>query len=234
MRSSRAPISLRGNHASQMAVAGKADQVALEEVKMAAALAADMASAGTNTNSSSGSSSGGYGNLLGAIQGMVADKASKAELSVLQNLVGGKASADDVALLRAAIDDKASAAELSALFAQFSGRAANSEEIASLDQRMGDVFAELAKIRADMAAMPSGEALVNGPPLSGRDGDQAGLQRMLSVLSREVGTLREGLDTVAHAANVLAVGLDGSVRMSVNGAPTGGLDGRYAEAEGAL
>ncbi|GLC35979.1 hypothetical protein PLESTB_000525600 [Pleodorina starrii] len=221
----------------QVAMAGKADQAALDEVRLTAALAADLASGSNgdlNPNGTSGGG-GGYSNLLGAIQGMVADKANKAELAVLQNQLAGKASAEDMALLRAALEDKASAAELSALMTQLSGRPANSEEIASLDQRMGDVFAELAKIRADMAALPvDALAASGGGAAAARDGgggDTAGLQRVVSALTREVGTLREGLDTVAHAANVMAVGLDAGVRSTSEGA-TGGVEGRYIESEG--
>ncbi|EFJ44837.1 hypothetical protein VOLCADRAFT_106223 [Volvox carteri f. nagariensis] len=225
----------------QIALAGKADQAALDEVKLTAALAADMAAGANGDISANGNGNttggGGYTNLLGAIQGMVADKANKAELSVLQNLLASKASAEDVGLLRAALEDKASAAELTALMAQFSGRPANSEEIASLDQRMGDVFAELAKIRADMAALPvdmlTGAAAAHGAAAARDGGDTAALQRIVTALTREVGTLREGLDTVAHAANVLAVGLDGGVRFSATGAATGGVEGRYSEAGGA-
>ncbi|GIL43429.1 hypothetical protein Vafri_910 [Volvox africanus] len=221
----------------QVAVAGKADQAALDEVKLTAALAADLAAGSNGDLNANGNAAGGggYTNLLGAIQGMVADKANKAELGVLQAQLMNKASAEDVGLLRAALEDKASAAELSALMAQFSGRPANSEEIASLDQRMGDVFAELAKIRADMAALPT-DAFGATAAAAGaaRDvGDQAGLQRIIAALNREVGMLREGLDTVAHAANVLAVGLDAGVRTSATGAATGGVEGRYSEAEGA-
>ncbi|GIL72562.1 hypothetical protein Vretimale_4311 [Volvox reticuliferus] len=223
----------------QVAVAGKADQAALDEVKLTAALAADLAAGSNGDLNANGSTAGGggYTNLLGAIQGMVADKANKAELGVLQTQLMNKASAEDVGLLRAALEDKASAAELSALMAQFSGRPANSEEIASLDQRMGDVFAELAKIRADMSALPTdafGAAAAAAGAATARDvGDQAGLQRIVAALNREVGMLREGLDTVAHAANVLAVGLDAGVRTSATGAATGGVEGRYSEAEGA-
>ncbi|GLI68785.1 hypothetical protein VaNZ11_013278 [Volvox africanus] len=221
----------------QVAVAGKADQAALDEVKLTAALAADLAAGSNGDLNANGNTAGGggYTNLLGAIQGMVADKANKAELGVLQTQLMNKASSEDVGLLRAALEDKASAAELSALMAQYSGRPANSEEIASLDQRMGDVFAELAKIRADMAALPTDTFGATAAAASAaRDvGDQAGLQRIIAALNREVGMLREGLDTVAHAANVLAVGLDAGVRTSATGAATGGVEGRYSEAEGA-
>ncbi|KXZ56431.1 hypothetical protein GPECTOR_1g384 [Gonium pectorale] len=233
----------------QMAVAGKADQAALDEVKVTAALAADLAAgakgdaenSGADGDDGSGKGSGGgggYGNLLGAIQNMVADKATKQELAALQGQVAGKASADDVALLHAALDDKASAAELAALASQLSGRAATADEISSLDQRMGDVFAELAKMRADVAALPSAEALAEaaagGGGASGRvdGGNAAALQRMMTTLSREVGTLREGLDTVAHAANVMAVGLDGTgVRGSVSGLEVRGSESGAAGKE---
>ncbi|GFR41375.1 hypothetical protein Agub_g2058, partial [Astrephomene gubernaculifera] len=219
----------------QMAVAAKADQAALEEVKLTAALAADLASGSTGDADAKGGTSGGYQNLLGAIQGMVADKAGKNELVVLQSQVSSKAAADDVAMLRAALDSKASAAELAALSSQQSLRAANSEEIASLDQRMGDVFAELAKIRADMAALPVDALAAAAAQGSARsDGcDSAGLERVVSALSREVGTLREGLDTVAHAANVLAVGLDSSMYTSSSGISNSGLETRYSDAGGA-
>lgn len=180
---------------------------------------------------------------------MVADRATKAELAALQSQLGGKASAEELAAVRAALDDKASAAELAALgsAAGHAGRGANSEEIASLDARMGDVFAEIAKIRADLAALPPADALAaatvggagaggflsarEGTPNTGADGAAAGggaLARMVSALNREVGSLKEGLDTVAHAANVLAVGLDVATR----GGGAGGVQGRYSESGG--
>ncbi|KAG2499133.1 hypothetical protein HYH03_002716 [Edaphochlamys debaryana] len=243
----------------EVSVAGKADQAALDEVKLLAAIAADVSAAGSGGGdgsggdgaASGGSGGGGFSNLLTAVQGMVADKAGKAELGALQDQVGAKASSEELGLLRAAVDDKANAAELTALVSQLSGRAANADEIASLDQRMGDVFTELAKIRADMAALPA-EALaaagaagamagpggavtgVSVPP--SRDGGADGsLGRMVSALSREVGQLREGLDAVAHAANVLAVGMDGPLRASNPGGPAsaGGVEARYSDAGGA-
>lgn len=232
----------------QLAVAGKAEQSALDEVKLMATLTAGAAAeAGDGTvaevggeGGGSGGGGGGYTNLLGAIQGMVGDKATKAELLVLQGQLAGKATAEEVAALREALEGKAGAAELAVLAGQVLGHAGQ-EALASLDQRMGDVYAELDKIRADLAALPA-EVLAGGAGAGrgasgpeGVSGDAAaGLQRMVSQLSREVGSLREGLDTVSHAANVLAVGLDNArADRSYSGMGMGAVDGQYGDAGGA-
>ncbi|KAG2440350.1 hypothetical protein HXX76_004455 [Chlamydomonas incerta] len=241
----------------QVAVAGKPDQAALDEVKLMAATALDVAGSAAPAAGGEGGegkpAAGGFSNLLDSVKGMVADRATKAELAALQSQLGGKASAEELAAVRAALDDKASAAEVAALgsAAGHAGRGANSEEIASLDARMGDVFAEIAKIRADLAALPPADVLAaaaagggaagaaggflsarEGTPSTGADGAAASggaLARMVSALNREVGSLKEGLDTVAHAANVLAVGLDSATR----GGGAGGVQGRYSESGGA-
>ncbi|KAG2455112.1 hypothetical protein HYH02_000932 [Chlamydomonas schloesseri] len=242
----------------QVAVAGKPDQAALDEVKLMAAMALDAAGSsaaapagGAGEGGEGKPAAGGFSTLLESVKGMVADRATKAELAALQSQLAGKASAEELAAVRAALDDKASAAEVAALGSAVgpAGRGANSEEIASLDARMGDVFAEIAKIRSDLAALPPADVLAAAaaaagggaggflsaregtPNTAGGDGAAASggaLARMVSALNREVGGLKEGLDTVAHAANVLAVGLDSATR----GGGTGGVQGRYSESGG--
>ncbi|PNH12269.1 hypothetical protein TSOC_000760 [Tetrabaena socialis] len=133
---------------------------------------------------------------------------------------------------RAEVDQKANRSELDALMragavgAAPGGGGGDGEAPAlevgadgSVDN--GAVVNSLNKTAADLAAL-RGQLLVLQDRVEGK--------RLIAVLSREVNTLREGLDTVSHAANVMAVGLDAGARASTTGAAgTGGVEGRYSE-----
>lgn len=95
---------------------------------------------------------------------------------------------------------------------------ADTADLEALRGALGDACAELDALRARMAALSStrNESAASSAPstsgqpiqaeLSGSGMDAA--SKALTGMARDVQVLKDNMDTLAHATNVLAVGLD--------------------------
>ncbi len=92
------------------------------------------------------------------------------------------------------------------------------EEVAALAQQIGDMLADLAGLRSELAAAQAAalapgklSASAGGAPAAGggKEADVGGVPaNVLAGMARELAALKEGLDMVAHSANIMAVGLE--------------------------
>ncbi|KAJ9526131.1 hypothetical protein QJQ45_009588 [Haematococcus lacustris] len=230
-------------------LANKADVPSLDELRLQIALA----SAGLPAGTADGDA------LMSAMQRVVADKATKAELEVVKKQLDTKASSDQVRSLAAAASKAAAEAAAAADVAsehlspaasppalvlggeglgglrgeglqQPSATLAAKADLEALAQQVGDLCSDLAELRSRLTGLelgqgskPSSLAALH-PPATGLGLDVEALVKTLAALGKELAGLRDQQELLAHASNIMAVGLElPSHAAAAAGAEGGGL-----------
>ncbi|MEW5303289.1 MAG: hypothetical protein WDW36_005995 [Sanguina aurantia] len=214
-------------------VAKKADAAALDALRLQTALgAARAAVAGGGSGQDTSSPAGGAGEpILSAVREMMQDKATNAELEAVRSALAGKPGSVELEAVRGALSRKAGAQEVealrgavAALTASMAGphggptrsgmaSADNTTDggpqagMQALSDRMGDMYAELDALK-DALNRSNSQAPFSHEAVSSTNADLHGIVQALHALSGDVKGLRDNLDMVAFATNILSAGLD--------------------------
>ncbi|GAX86215.1 hypothetical protein CEUSTIGMA_g13628.t1 [Chlamydomonas eustigma] len=203
-------ISDKVNHAL-LGLSKKADQAALDELRLRFSL----------LGSGGGGGEGGGVNvdsLLEVLKGMLLEKASQAELETMKQLLNGKAERDEVETLAIRVHSAGAEAAAAAAGAVMSGglesshvegmlaSRASQEQVSTLAQQMGDMFAELEKLRGKIALMPREVPVTVKESSDASDG--AAAMKLAAALGRDLQVMKDQVDLVAHATNIISVGME--------------------------
>mmetsp|Transcript_28874 Transcript_28874/g.63614 ORF Transcript_28874/g.63614 Transcript_28874/m.63614 type:complete len:1064 (-) Transcript_28874:692-3883(-) len=189
----------------ESALPSKADQSALDDLRMRLAVMA-----------ASGEQGAEGGSPLDVLNGLFADKVGRGELDALRDQVALKAHKDDLD----ALAERLISSGLEGGLPGAGGKPVSKEELDALAQQVGENYAELERLRMQVSQLPREAPLASMIPDSAITSHGAGhssgvsaadsdsIMKVVSALAKELQVVKDQIDMVAHASNILAVGLE--------------------------